>query len=95
MTGKINEFPAYLVSIKFNDCSVEREEHETLSSIYNSLVRLPKIMDVSLECFDDAYIAIYTQPEDELVVEKRYGDLYSNFLTYLNYAIAEEMGVKL
>lgn len=92
MTGKINEFPTYLVSIRFNDCSIEREEHETLSSVYNSLVRLPKRMDA---CFDEAHIAVYTQPEDEIVIEKRYGDLYLNFLTDLNYTIAEEMGVKL
>lgn len=89
------EYPVYMVSVRFNDCSIEREEHDTLTDIYNSLLKLPRRMDAPVECFDLAEINIYTQDDDELAFSKKSGDLYANFLTELNYTIAEQMGVKL
>jgi hypothetical protein len=89
------DYLTYSVSINFSDCHIEREEHDTLADIYKSLLRMPRILDTTTGYFDDAEINIYLQENDELVGHKRAGHLYANFLTELNFTIAEEMGVKL
>lgn len=85
----------YLLSIKFNDCSVERYEFVDLIAMYAHLLKLPRLMQASTAWFDIAEINVYKQPEDELALHKRAGDFFSNFLTDLNFTIADQMGIRL